>query len=366
MYFAEGISTLFASHPPLVERISRIDPNWNGEFPPALPADAVVGFSQAGQGAEALVEGEMGTMGAARVAQQVYDKPVPVGVVRKAAAQVAHPTELHRDYVQDLIATMPPALVDAAHEPYGARAVIFATLLDSDADVRAAQLRALAKATDEHVYELTLKLVTAVNQLDVRALLPLVDMTLPALRAMSQSQYEEFSQCFVQLIQADQRIGLFEWTLHQILMRHLRPQFETVRPPQVKYYGLQQLGQPVSVLISTLARASQHDDDAAFQAGVKHLPGVPVRLLAREECGVGPLDEALRVLNEAAPKLKAQLVGACAACICADQSVSVEEGELLRAICDMLGCPMPPLVAGQEVSPPLFAQSDAGGSATGA
>ncbi len=46
MYFAEGISTLFASHPPLRERIRRIDPQWDGKYPPALPADAVVGFGR--------------------------------------------------------------------------------------------------------------------------------------------------------------------------------------------------------------------------------------------------------------------------------------------------------------------------------
>ncbi|MFO0790421.1 MAG: M48 family metallopeptidase [Pirellulales bacterium] len=362
MYFAEGISTLFASHPPLPERIQRIDPDWNGEFPPALATDAIVGLDVVGQGAEALVEGQGRSVGPDVVGQDVFDKPVPVGVVRKAAAHVANPTQVHRDYVQDLVATMPPAVSDAAHEPYGARALIFAMLLDRDADVRAVQLRALEKAADAHVYELTLKLVPAVNKLDVRALLPLVDMSLPALRALSQSQYEEFSECFLQLVEADQRIGLFEWTLHQILMRHLRPQFEPVRPPQVKYYGLQQLGQPISMLISTLSHASQHDDAAAFEAGVKHLPDVRVRLLPREECGVGPLDEALRVLNQASPKLKAQLVGACAACICADRSVSVEEGELLRAVCDMLGCPMPPLLEGQEASPPLFAQSGAVGA----
>ena len=43
-------------------------------------------------------------------------------------------------------------------------------------------------------------------------------------------------------MQADKRLGLFEWTLHQILLRHLRPQFEAGPPPQIVYYGLQQLG----------------------------------------------------------------------------------------------------------------------------
>jgi hypothetical protein len=191
--------------------------------------------------------------------------------------------------------------------------------------------------------------------LDVRAFLPVVDMTLPALRALSPSQYQEFSQCFVQLVQADKRLGLFEWTLHQILLRHLRPQFETVRPPQIRYYGLQQLGQQISVLLSTLARASQHKDDVAFAAGTRHLTDSPMRMMPPEECGVGALDTALRELAQTAPKLRARLVDACAACICADASVSLEEGELLRAVCDMLNCPMPPLLPGQSVSPSLFA-----------
>lgn len=213
----------------------------------------------------------------------------------------------------------------------------------------------LEKTADANVYELTLKLIPAVNQLDVRARLPLVDMTLPALRALSPSQYEEFNKCFVYLVQADDRLGLFEWTLHQILLRHLRPQFEKVRPPQVRYYGLQELGSQVSVLLSTLAYASQHDDELAFQAGAKYLSEVAVELLPRDACTVGQLDAALRELRQAAPKLRARLVDATAACICADMDVSVEEGELLRAICDMLNCPMPPLLAGQRVSRSLFA-----------
>jgi Zn-dependent protease with chaperone function len=348
MYFAEGVSTLFASHPPLHNRISRIDPQWDGKYPPALPADAVVGLGRDGIGA--LVEGETLDQ-----EQDVYDKPVPVSVVRHAVEQVAHPTEVHREYVRELLAAMPDAVVDAAHDPYGARALIYATLLDRNADVRAVQLAALQKLTDENVFELTLRLVPAVNQLDVRAFLPLVDMTLPALRALSPSQYQEFSQCFVQLVQADERLGLFEWTLHQILLRHLRPQFEKVHPPQIRYYGLQQLGQQISVLLSTLARASQHNDDVAFAAGTRHLTEVPVRMLPPKVCGVGALDTALRELAQTAPKLRARLVDACAACICADASVSLEEGELLRAVCDMLNCPMPPLLPGQSVSPSLFA-----------
>jgi hypothetical protein len=179
-------------------------------------------------------------------------------------------------------------------------------------------------------------------------------MTLPALRAMSPSQYQEFMHCFTELVRADDRLGLFEWALHQILLRHLRPQFEKVRPRPIVYYGLQRLSAPISCLLSALARASQHDDAVAFEAGARHLPEVGVQLLPADGCGLAQLDQALHELARAVPKQRGRLIDACAACICADRSVNVAEAELLRAVCDMLDCPMPPLLPGQDVSARLF------------
>jgi hypothetical protein len=193
-------------------------------------------------------------------------------------------------------------------------------------------------------------LIPAVDSLDVGAYLPIVDMALPALRALSPTQYQKFTQSFIKLVQADNRLGLFEWTLHQILLRHLRPQFERVRPPQIVYYGLQQLGRPCSVLLSTLARASQSDDGLAFESGARLLPEVPLELLPADACGLSDLQAALEQLSWVVAKQRERLVDAAAAAICADTEVRVEEVELLRGICDMLDCPMPPLLPGQRVA----------------
>jgi hypothetical protein len=189
------------------------------------------------------------------------------------------------------------------------------------------------------------------NQLNVRARLPLIDLTLPALRALSRSQYEEFARSFDELVRADRRLNLFEWALQQILLRHLRPQFEPVRPRQVQYYGLQRLADPCSVLLSALARESRHDDTRAFEAAARELPEVPVQLLPPEGSGLQQVRDALTELVHVAPKQRARLVNACGAAICADSAVNVAEAELLRAICDLLDCPMPPLLPGQEVMP---------------
>src|SRR3954466_11848908 len=82
MFFAEGFASLFATHPPLETRIRAIDPDWDGQYPPAIPADAVVGIETEG------AEGFVGP--AAAAAPQVYDMPVPLPTVQHAARQVAY------------------------------------------------------------------------------------------------------------------------------------------------------------------------------------------------------------------------------------------------------------------------------------
>ena len=48
-----------------------------------------------------------------------------------------------------------------------------------------------------------------------------------------------------------------------------------------------------------------------------------------------------------APAVKRRAIVAFAACILADRQVTVRESELLRAVCDTLDCPLPPLVVGE-------------------
>lgn len=340
MYFSQGVfegfTGLMATHPPLAKRIRAVEPTWDGSFP-VMPKTPV---------AIAEIAGAVGLMGAAAATDQVS-----VEVVEHATDQVGNPRETHRLYTQELLRALPDTIVEVVHESYGARALLFALLLDEDETVRDVQMKALARTTTSDMVELTTKLAPQVRQLDPRVRLPLVDMSLPALRAMAKSQYAEFSQAFQHLVAADQRLGLFEWTLHRVLLRHLRPQFEKVAGPRIAYYGLQRLAGPCSVLLSTLAYAGNDLNEAriAFAKAAEHLPQVKIELLPTGECGLQQLGEALSELTKVAIKQRELLIDACAAAICSDKEVKVREAELLRGISDMLDCPMPPLLPGQKV-----------------
>jgi hypothetical protein len=58
----------------------------------------------------------------------------------------------------------------------------------------------------------------------------------------------------------------------------------------------------------------------------------------------GALDRALHCLDRLPPADKARLVEALGVVVVHDGQVMREEAELLRAICAVLHCPLPPLV----------------------
>jgi Zn-dependent protease with chaperone function len=350
MFFAQGVwegfTGLTATHPPLDDRIRRLDPQWDGTYPaePVSPAQFVKGRGR--------VAGLVGEPAAATTGSEASSEFVPVTVVAHAADQVGDPSEAHRNYAVALVASLPESVLQAVHEPYGARAVLYGLLLDRKAEIRERQLARLEQLASTDMSVLTQKLLPYLDLLDVRARLPLVDMALPSLRAMSSMQYREFLGCFKELVAADNRLGLFEWTLYRIVLRHLRPQFEKTAAPRAAYYGLQQMGPQCSVLLSALAHADnrRNDASAAFARGAAKLPELKLTLLAPEQCGLEQLSRSLDDLAQVANKKRRHLVDACAACICADREVTVAEAELLRGICDMLDCPMPPLLPGGPVT----------------
>lgn len=369
MYFStgvwEGFTGLMATHPPLPKRIRAIDPAWDGKFAAAPEArQGVTGSDPALAGLAGLV-GTGRVSGADGTGVNGAGAGISVETVEHASDQVGQMTLAHRQYAMQLVRSLPEPVVQAAHEPYGARAVIFGLLLDGRPELRKIQMRKLAELAQTDVVELTARLTPAIDQVDLRARLPLVDMTLPALRAMAPPQYETFVHCFRELVAADQKMGLFEWTLHRVLLRHLQPQFRPIRPRPVRYYGLQRLVEPCSTLFSALAYSGHGaysengahagndpaEATAALAAAARLLPEVRLRLLPPEACRLANLDDALRTLTRVSAKQRRRLIDAAAAVICADGEVQVREAELLRAISDMLDCPMPSLLPGQTVAP---------------
>jgi len=57
------------------------------------------------------------------------------------------------------------------------------------------------------------------------------------------------------------------------------------------------------------------------------------------------LDSSLERLIMASPQVKKKILRACIACVSMDSLITVDEGDLLRLISDLLDCPIPPFIS---------------------
>ncbi len=343
-FFAQGISgfmqALAATHPPLAKRILRIDPHWNGKFDYSDKIDRPRDEDEAAKTQTATRARITNKVAAVAVGAAVAD-------VMKAIDQIGNPKQETINYARSLISELPIAIKEAAREPYGARAVIYSLVLDRGQEVRAKQLKQLHDHADPDVYGLTCALMPEMSGLDFKYRLPLIDITIPALKQLSINQYKAFRLNLIALIDMDSKVDLLEWSLQKILFNHLDGQFFKLPHTQARYSRPAQVKKEIELILSVMAYAGQQnqsDAEKAFDSAAQALELSELALRARNEIRLSGVDAALEKLAGLKPLAKLRLLKACVASIMHDQRVSPVEVELLRAFSDVLDCPMPPVI----------------------
>ena len=286
LFFAQalklGIRGWLATHPPLAERIRAIEPRWDGTFP-ALE----------GSSAERVTP------------RRPLVSPLP------AAPAFASTDALEVEHARTTIDELGPARA-ATQDAFHATALCYA-LLSPDASTSLDDAR-----LDETVGALRSRLIG----LGLLQRLTLVSLSMPALKQMSEPQYRAFVAQVISLIKADRHIDLFEWVLHRLMLKELRPQFETVATPPIRYTSVDQVASSVAVLTDAL-RSHNADLDA--------------------------VNDALRELRQLAPLAKPRLLKACLAAVTGSTAAAQDQRALLIGIAAALDCPLPPHAAEQHL-----------------
>lgn len=361
MFFSDAFEGMFlnffATHPPLAARIRRIEPDFDGRFPRVTPlVESDVPRTEPTLVADSAQAAEIRDFLAAK-GKPRQPKTVPADALQAALGRTGIGQGLSALepilYASALVAAMPEPLTAAAHEPYSVRALIFALLLDRDAAIRQKQLANLKPRIEEPSFRETGQLLSLVEHMNDEARMPLVDMALPALKRLSPPQYGAFRDNVEALVQADAKLDLFEYMIRTTVLRHLDVHFGLARPVATRYVAIQPLLEPLRVVLSTLAHAGQENAEAAQRAFQQAAAAIdrPLSLLPASECSLKAFDAALGELAQAAPKVRRVLVNTCVTCIAADGHVTARESALLRAVCAMLGRPVPPILVSSATKP---------------
>ncbi|MCP4489469.1 MAG: M48 family metallopeptidase [Gammaproteobacteria bacterium] len=331
-YFANGISSfwlsLFATHPPLENRIKQLDPGWDGKFIVARVTPPEASKPATSSAAVAL-------------------SATILTSAEQAIARVGTLNEENIEYVHQLIITMPPLLRSAAQDAFSARALVYAILVVLQKDRKSA-LSSLSQIVDPTMYALTEKLLAEIETLQEKFKLPLLELSIGALRELSPNQYVQFKLAVDKIIASDRAINLNEWVIQRFLIQQLDQHFGFRKPARSKYAKLAQVKAEVAMLLSLLANVDHpgdHQAKQAFEAGTIQTGLEWLEFVTLESFKIDTLNHALDKLTQLKPLVKPQLLKACMAVILHNEKVTTRETELLRTISTCLDCPMPPVPA---------------------
>ncbi|WP_221793768.1 M48 family metallopeptidase [Oceanobacter mangrovi] len=325
----------FATHPPLEQRIRRIDPNWDGRYlPPQTEQQArdespeISPTSQTRGSGKAAGFGAAATLATVAVAAQTIDS------LSSGTAEPSQPDALTR-------------LIEMAREPLSAQTLLLCMLIaPAERFVHQQQLDLVLKQLGHVIYRDVLRQLTLVQQMAPSQRLPLVERAIPALKQLSESQYRSFNKVLVEIIKSDGQIDLFEWCLFRLLNQYLEGHFGDVSAVKARFSKPEQVADEMAVVLSYIAHYGHQDAEtaqAAFNACLADggLGSQGMSFQPPEGHSLKAMNVALTKLVALYPHLKARLLKSMVACARYDRQLTINERNLIQAIAVILETPVP-------------------------
>jgi len=338
MLFGDGQQTkMFSTHPPLNERISRVDPS----FTP----DDLVGLAK-----RIHRKHESQSAMAAKEKQATQKQAGGIFDAGNIVDQIGHPDFSRILMAAALAASIPEKISRAAHSSEWATEVLFFCLIDKNTEVRERQLLAIAQRMGSDSETRVRGLLGAVPELAREQRLPLIEIAFPELKHRPPDYVGDVLSTIKDLNEADGHIDVFEYMLAKIIAQHV---WESMNPQKVRMSGkksLHKVQDSALVVIAILARHGHESESGiqlAYQAGVTAIGADRSAAMPLFDDWGQALDAALPILDRLKPAEKEKLVKALLATVMADNRVAFAEMELLRVVCALIHVPLPMITGGE-------------------
>ncbi|MEZ5276719.1 MAG: M48 family metallopeptidase [Opitutaceae bacterium] len=334
LFFANGLQSsfmsLFATHPPLVERIRAIDPSFNGDF----------GTIEA-PGSDRPDPAQPASPGRRKTGVAAVDRDQFITRVGMMAG-------LTLATAADALGSISPEIRNAARDPESSRVLVLALLLDRNPSVRDRQITVVTNHLGAQLSHRATQTVALTEGLGREERLTVLDLALPTLKSLPVSERPVFHQVIDDLIHANREVSLFEFAVQQLLRRYVPLNPQPGKPRLPDFYAIKPLAEDIALLLATLADSAHHGNPEmaarAYQAGadrmddVKTLPKPEVTGLQADQVAA-----ALEHLSRASLPICKRILDACVQTAGFDGTIEASEIELLRAISATLDCPIPPV-----------------------
>lgn len=314
MFFAGSagfLESLFSSHPPINERIRRIDPAFDGIIPDVAPVPVTDDEPVAGLSGRA---------------------PAPPPPLPSAARAV--PTDIQ---IQDSLGfrgEIPAALREASEDPVSAMAVVLGLILRRDPAQRAAQLAQAEPLAGGEVVKEARRLDTLLRTVRAGSRVALLDLSMPALRQLSPTQVAAFRTA-LERAGYEAEDGLIVLLIQASMRRYLSSDKASPRRPG-------DLAAACRLVLSAVVQTSGEDPVAqgrAYTLGVAVFgwSDLSPAMMPAAEIDLQMVDDALAVITSQSVHDRRRFVRACGAAMLHDDRAQAAEIEIVRAVGDSLG-----------------------------
>jgi Zn-dependent protease with chaperone function len=314
LFFASSggfMEFLFSTHPPINERIRLIDPAFDGIIPDVVPVPVVAD------------EPAAGFAPTSRVA------PPPLPTETRAV-----PSDLQ---IQDSLGfrgQISAELRTASQDPVSAMGLVLGLILRRDTALRAAQLEKARGLAGGEVAREAERFEPLLRTLPAGSRVPLLDLSMPALRQLS-SEQEGLFRLAIEKVGYDAEDGLIVLLIQASMRRYLSKE----KNPASRAGNL-----PLAcgLVLSAVVRTSSESPEAQARAyglgvGVLGLHGLSASLLDSEQIDLQKVDEALAVIAGQSVYDRRKFVRACGVAMLNDRKAEEAEIEIVRAVGDSLG-----------------------------
>ncbi|WNO60366.1 M48 family metallopeptidase [Rheinheimera sp. MMS21-TC3] len=307
LFFGEAISSwlsIFATHPPLAKRIQRLDPHWNGKYPTPRNKEQQIAEANA----------QLAGDNSSATPQSVQEK---------------------------LMAALPLLLLHSTRQSQPASALVCCLLLQSDPEIRQAQLSLIKQIGSNELLQQVDQLCDQVEKLDLLQQVQLLQRVIPALKTLSLNEFTELNQLLKSLQQQLPQQNLSSWLTYQFIQHTVAVEFD--KKQIVRKFTRQNITELEPSILMLLALISQAagDNDAeqatAWQHALLSLELADTK--ARPNIDWSQLSAALPQFLALAPNDKQRLWQAIQAAVNADNQLTTQEQALLHALALLLEMP---------------------------
>ncbi len=322
-----ALSDRLATHPPVLERIRRISPNFVAKERSRRRKD------------------ETAQSSVSRSQPKAFDQALAAATLTALVGQV---TPDHVNYARNLYQNIPEQVKIWVHQSQGAKAYLYCQVLLGTGDMRQSVLDTIKKE-DPSVLASIQQIWPYCQKMDEQLRQPILELAIPTLKRMLETERVIFIDRLERLIELDGRVDFIEWITLTLTKRRLAlvsvNRSNSLDNKIAPYFNDLQVLFNVLVELNPDKQAAEAAQQAVCQRlGMECKPNQTLR-----EVGYDRVGAALQALENVNFMWRKVILQGCADIVESDGAIGFREYEIMRVVAECLDCPMPLLMVGAGV-----------------